>query len=594
MKMKGPADVQMQLRVSHHDPQVKAALKSSSSPSKKKMKHAVILTKLSSNGGVDNDHPLGLDTASVLAHSVSQDLMQPSPFTEHGRNFIEVACNPCGEHAEDVDARIPDGAVTYSAIKRLALFETIAPPWSSLGSLPANLTNNWALFGWSPPCYRTAAILIASRSNQSISDTTETLIYNKFNTSPVADYPSWTAVSEDPATSEFFFCRLNYDAADLQLDKGLSKLVESFRIIAEGQVWHHNTPDLWNQGSFAVGQFPTNQILKDADQNTTTATLTVETTAKVGQQVAYTAEITYPGPINGGVLMAKVTKPLASIGVTGQLIAQPSNGYTLENVAPAQTVFAPLVTAGAPLNVSCSQTDANSVVTIQAVGGAPVTFFVPQNPSTIKIDFVMFGQILNGETINDNFFEINPNTMQQSKLVQRDPKFSAELMKDHGGFYAVRRIFEPMMNMNEVIEAGTIFARKPGMDRVRGTDTSGGIQDDSVDKNFGTINFAIRGISYAANPTVKAVRYIEEIEGEEVLATFNRKVLQKDTYAVDTWRELSMSGPHSYVPDANSVGLLAAFVANVVENIPAYLKSAISITSAVSRALEHVEAFFGW
>lgn len=567
----------------------------SSSRLKTGKKSPMILSKVSSGGGFENSHPLGQDTVNAIVDQVCTQQKGTNPFSEHGQGFVAVASNPCGEHHSGIDARIPDGAITQSGLIRVTLFETIVPPWASLSSVPATSTNNWGLFGWSPPAYRTACVMICSRTNQAPTPDQELTIFNRFNTTKVPDYPAWVSVTENPETSEYFISRLVYKSADLRLTGGLSQDIQSFRICSEGQVWHHNTPTLWDQGSFAIGQFSTDQVNKNSDQVTSTATITIDHESRIGAQVAYKATITYPGNVNNGILMAEVTKPLASASVIGQLTAQANKTYTLTNVPPFVGTFAPSVVAGAPINVTFSQIDpVTGRITVTAFGGTPVTIFIPQDKGQVTQDLNIFGQILQGETINNNFYEVSPPSFQQSDIAQVDPKFAGELMKEHNGFYTVRRPFEPVLNMNEVIETGVVFVKKPGMERIAGSDTTGGLRDEAIDVNFGTITFAIRGISYAANPVVKCVKYMEVLTTNANLAIIMEDAPAEDQDAVATWRQISALGPHSYIPDANSLGLLATFVMNVVQNIPQYLKVAKSISNAVATSIGHVETFFGW
>lgn len=518
--------------------------------------------------------------AASISQEVVRSVQSRQLISDEGKSSLGHILNPCGEHAHDSNAKFPDGTLSQSGIQRFRLFETIDPPWANESQV-SNVTNNWGLWSISLPAFRSATILVASKDNTQPSDLTWRQLWQQFNTSEVPEWPVWEVMVQN---SNFYYTNLTYSSANLNLDDdGESASVESFRLVGCGHVIMHNTPDLWNQGSFAVGQFKADYADTPSDQTLSAATITLNLPSSVS---VGTWDMTYKGSVNSGVLVAPVTT-----SQQGQLGSGITKNFSLL-IKDTNTVFANYVGSVIPMTAQFQ---------VPSPGPQGWNFFVTATPSikvfvptpttgTYKITLEVTGQILVSDSPNLSNVTLNLPSLSQKDIVQADPKFSAELMKAHLGFYPVRRYFEPKLLMKNVASIGNIKFAVKGMEPSDINQPYGGIQNDILDLNGTVIVSVIRGISWAAAPTIKACRFVEFLPAPgSSLAPFVGDTPSKDEDAENIFREVQLSGPHSYIPDANSLGLLAAMISSVVEYTPVFLRGARSISQAISKSIDWVE-----
>lgn len=558
---------------------------------KKQAKKISVKTECKVPSQIASDGGLHEEKLAEIVSKVQSQMNSNEPLTESGVSACHVILNPCGEHANGSNKHFPDGTLSQAAVLKLRLFETIVPPFLTEASSP-NSTNNWSLYGISPPCYKTVCVLIASSDASGLSDQVLEEIFEDFNTNALVAFPDWKRLN---ATSPYYYTVLQFPAADLKLSasSGTSAEVESFRIVGDGFVVMHNTPDLWNQGSMAVGQFDTDFEVVDTDPIDIPLTLKVTT-----------------GPFGGGTptfqceLVAETGQqlwgPVPSIGFAASPVFGPIFGeggtWTANTADRATTV----IVYDGPQNLrsmtmTYTPTGPNPGMTFQCSGTPALPSFflagVVQQNSTYIIE--MFGRgpgLIGSGSVSAVSLIKNP-PLSQASIVQLDPKYSAELMKKHEGFYAVRRYFEPVLNMTEVSVSGPIRFTTKNMNKGETLkEAAGGISNDVVDKNGASIAFAVRGISWACLPTIKANRFIELLASpDSSLAPFVEDCPPKDEDAIEVFRQMQLSGPHSFIPDANMLGYLASMITTIVESLPVFLRGAKSISKGVTSALEWAE-----
>jgi CDGSH-type Zn-finger protein len=531
------------------------------------------------------------EKVSQMVESITAHMNGNSPLSESGISSIQTILNPCGEHTSNSNKHFCDGTLSQAGVLKFRLFETIVPPFLNEATMP-NSNNNWSLYGISPPCYKTVCIFVASSDASGLSDDTIKSIFSDFNDNALVLFPTWKRLT---AISPYYYTVLQFPAADLKLDSKskTSKEVESFRLVGDGMVVMHNTPDLWNQGSMAVGQYDTDYEVVDTEPTDIPITLTVQTGAYGTGTPTFNAYMTTGTgqvlwePIKSGFQVAPLSAALLTRDEaewSANTMAKATIVVQFDFALPLRTLTMTYVASGADagLNFQCS--------------GSPILpkFVLPitlaQN-TTYTLNMVGRGPgILESGSVAAVTILKNP-PMSQSSIVQLDPKYSAELMKQHMGFYAVRRYFEPVLNMTEVSVSGPIRFVTPGMDKSNVVvGTMGGIDNDVIDKNASSISFAIRGISWACLPTIKANRYIEMLPSpNSSLAPFVEDCPPKDDDAVEVFRQMQISGPHSFTPDANMLGFLCAMISTVVESLPVFLRGAKSISKGVTSALEWAE-----
>jgi len=570
---------------------VKAKTPSASSK-KKKTKKPTLATlaagSLSSQGGQLNE---------IEAHALNVTSMmnESSALSNDGKSSIMTILNPCGELGSDSNARFPDGTLSQSGIQRFRQFETIVAPWQTISS-SQNVTNNWSLYIISPSAFRTIAVFIAVRDGRALTDAEFNQVFNLINTTiDNPEYPAWDSVGLPIGVDvpNIYYTIYPFKSATLDIDPttGESKTIESFRVVGDGMVVLHNTPDLWNQGSFAVGQFKTDFAVVETD--TTSWPVVVEIAISSITPTVYTGDLTafFEDSVGNRVILAMIPGfTFLKDGTSQNLVfSSPGGAYHLLTKAP-----------GGESILNWNGTDQTVVVNADAVGN--FNFVGPATPggswTMSGINAVGnytylaqgFGVLFQTENFNPSQIIWSLPSLNQDAIAQADPKFSAELMKCHDGFYAVRRYFEPVLNMTNSNSSGPIKLELRGLNKQDIIDGPGGIKGDILDKNGSTIIAAIRGISYANSPTIKTCRFVEFMPSpNSALAPFVGPTPAKDEDAVEIFRQMQLSGPHSFIPDANFLGGLATFVMSVIEKVPLFLRTARSVSTAVVNALDWAE-----
>lgn len=545
---------------------------------------APVAATISSQGGQQTE-------MFAKALEVKERMMSNQAISDAGRGSVMTILNPCGELGSEENAKFPDGTLSQSGIQRFRQFETILAPWQTISSLD-NTTDNWSLYILSPAAFRTICVFVAVRDGRSLTDAEFGSVFETINNAiPPVQYPAWGSVgsssSANPPTNVFYSV-YSYRAASLDVDvaTGESRTIESFRVVGDGMVVLHNTPTLWNQGSFAVGQFKTDFAQVETDTTDVATVFSIVTGFDAG------------GVIYADVSVYASNGDCTQLGMLGPVHLTPSVGLTstwssTTNVFLPSPENVPVINFGDSFDLHITGTVGSYQV--EFITARPYSLIVPISstvPSTYITNLAANGPafLVDGFSINPSQILLNMPALNQDSIAQADPKFSAELMKCHEGFYAVRRYFEPKLNMNLSNVSGPIKLEMAGMNKQEVIDAPGGICGDLLDRNGAFLVGHIKGMSKAASPVIKACRFVEFMPAQNSsLAPFVGPTPAKDEDAEELFRQMQLEGPHSYIPDANFLGTLASFVMGVVNSIPVFLRTARGISGAVVKALDWAE-----
>jgi len=558
------------------------------------------LSKLNSSGGKQS----AVDAEKLFA-IVNDTMHEQQPLSTAGIDAMFQILNPCGELGSHANSQYPDGALPQSAVWEFRQVDTITPPFQSISEISLG-TNNWSLVIISPPCIKTQSILIACRNAVTPSDTIIREIYTAINNSvenPI--FPTWgEAGPSDTSGPLYYYSLYQYRSANLAINArtGESDIVESFRIVGDGMVVMHNTPTLFDQGTLAVGQFQSNTEVSGTENDTPTATSGFYLVNRPSADTA-TYEYRIDAKTSSGdvrlFISPQFTLGAADSTQTWTIDRGALAPYALSTLPPEEKLFLDLITANTA-TLTATYVAATGIVTVVQAGGPDTEAqlylikniaFLEQVTATFIVSGPFAVSIGSG---NSQVIWTTPN-IDQSMVAQADPLFSAELMKMHCGFYAVRRVFQPVLGMAKANEGGSIKMLYPGMNIRDVSFAAGGIEGDLIDKNFGVVIAVIKGISWAAQPQIVCNRYVEFVPapGDNVTAPFVKPCPPLDEDAIAIIRSMQESGPHSYIPDANMVGTLGALIATIVSNLPAFLRGTKAAASAVSTVATWAEGIMG-
>lgn len=187
-----------------------------------------------------------------------------SPYEGFAFQYLD----PNGEHFRTQMYKVPDGAISMSVALQFRFLDTVWPPFTKRDSV--DLTGlNYSAVLLQIPTLRTFAIYIVHRHGQEFSnEVMDSFVRAMANlpgsTDPALYFPNWHSTDIiDPDDQEpiIYFCLLSSTNL-LNLappsELGVSSTISQFRICAQGATIGENSPDLFNQGTCAEGQFNCN------------------------------------------------------------------------------------------------------------------------------------------------------------------------------------------------------------------------------------------------------------------------------------------------------------------------------------------------
>jgi len=436
-----------------------------------------------------------------------------------------------------------------------------------------------------------AFVAIAAKTNQEPTEDDQAKIWFEFNTKPEY-HPKWRQVTE-----EFYFTVVRYESANIDVDPltGLSTLFKNGRMIGDGIVLHHNTPTLWDQGTIVTAQFPTD--CTDVESFVTRIPLDIDVPAMADTIITpsnpCTIQISYPSP-SGALVISSIT--ITSMVTTYQSPAITADYHATWYLWPEggnDELTIGSTVKGTPFqfaaycegNVSGQTT---IIVFIAAYGRPPfnfpfrknAAFALPGNGVTNVLD-------PSGGTLVRSCLWTAP-TLSTAGLVQIDPKYNAELMKNQQGVYMVRHPDQPVLQVKDWAKVSPIKAIRPNMSsRVAQLNSTDNI--DVIDLNQNTYVISVRGISYAAQPFVKMNRFYEATTTSKEMAVMMRETPEVDEVAMMTYFAFSQSAPHSYPPAMNFLGGLLSVITGAIQMIPVFLRGAKAIGQGVVGAVQWAE-----
>lgn len=525
------------------------------------------------------------------AKAIVKSMVSVGPITADGAGFLHHSLNPCGDHTGYSSARCPDGALSQSGVLSFRLFDMEVAPFQSLTAV-ADTTKNWSLILLSPALYGTFMVLIAC-PDALVPNTVELeSILLQFNEGSAAEFPAWSEISA--GGRQFYVTIQRYTAANLDYNSMTqqSNAIESFRVVGDGYVVQHNSPKIWDQGGFATGQFQTDFELVNGSSVRVDIIISGNLTSPINGPVLTNFRITAVAGSTSTIL-ADHPGALTLSTTTDTLVpgvVLPQGSYTIKK--PDGQDLCRDITTPYDWRIVAVSPDSLMISTAGTTGG-PFVFFTSRATAFRNTECYSPSQVL-GANEDMASVLIDVPSFDWPSLAQNDPHYGGEAMQAHGGFYVVRRYFQPVLSMQPSNFSGNVKFIFGSMDRKAATTSPGGIGEELVDKNGAFIVSIIKGISYAAIPIIKGNRYIEFLpSANSILGPLVNETPDMDPDAITIFREVQSKHPHSYIPDANHLGLLGRFINNVVAGLPLYLRTGRSIADAVSRSIRWVQDKLG-
>lgn len=490
------------------------------------------------------------------------------------REFVHRHLNPCGEYVTLKDSsKVPDGAIPNSAIIELREAIIVRPPNSSTASVPLD-GSMWTLTIIHTPMFRTPLIMVASMSNAEMSEETRELLKFAWNvTEELPEYPNWVNLDTDN-----FWCVVKWTAlksVDPPTSSGASTSIQQFRITADGMTMYDNTPDLINQGMVIGAQWNVNSALK--------------TERTRSDLVGYSGPVRTNGGIIGGVgtLFWNSRYPilldtLAITVNTGQATVTSNTSDAIWQYAVIR--FSSTVAQNLVFTVEASHSFVQGAITVNRgdvltysftynLVGATVTFALstPSSGDLVSVTAVALGTIVDEiVTIVDELempevtaWQLPPTDTQN--IIQSTPKAVYMSAKEQNGIYMVKRVFQPVFNMQEANNRRQVVI-------VSTDEQDAGITlapSDVFDANYGIGVVVWSSIPTSCSPAIKLIRDVEIVAGMNGPFTpFMMSCEDKCEPALEIVRAVSMHHPMMYPESYNALGGLMNIINGVVGNIP--------------------------
>nr|QXV86514.1 capsid protein [Alphapermutotetravirus sp.] len=511
---------------------------------------------------------------------------------EYTKGFLERHLDPCGEYRTALDyGKCPDGTLPQSASGQFREVFTIRAP--GVSETEVNLTGQmWSLAILSPPLWRVCQVLVADMNRAEVGDAalSSAISYLNFFGDDDAQYPTWA----ETETSGVYVSVVRWKAligAPEPSDLGVSPLISDFRITGEGFTVSHNTPSLIDQGIAVVAQFNPNveprSLALAIDEGVTAVQW-------VGSfRVTTPTEVRYAGLLPGLGQYPWHFETTTIVPAVGQTV----NSSVLGIATADFTVNGAMIFAqGDSLRWQTRRLATNTLtVQLQAGTGSPLVWSdTPLAPIAVQTNGItanVTAKGILGEVV-EHLVKANVVTMPpitQEDLIQMTPKTVQFLLKDTRGFYVVKRVWQPVLNMTKASSYGPLrfITQDSTLNDVSGI--LGGIQD-TFDANYGFAVCSLSSLPIACAPYVKAIRSWEVVPSRgSSWGPFTTSTSPKDDNAMLIARTVSDLDPFAYPHDYNGFGLLFAKVCKIVAKIPRALRTGAAVADKVAQVCEGIQ-----
>lgn len=506
---------------------------------------------------------------------------------EYTKGFLERHLDPCGEYRTALDyGKCPDGTLPQSASGQFREVFTIRAPGTSETQI--SLTGQmWSLAIISPPLWRVCQILVADMNRAEVGDAALNAAMSHLNTfgDEDAEYPQWAETKvEGVYVSVVRWKALSGVSEPSTL--GVSPLISDFRITGEGFTVSHNTPSLIDQGMAVVAQFNPNVEPR-------TLGLAIDDGLTTAQWAASIRVRFQSNDIAYGTVLPGVGAYPWTYNIVGTLPGDGASSNTsVIGTATADYTYGGSTIYSAGQQVRWAATRAGSTVTVRLQSNTEGVWSNTPLPqilvSTTGVAAMVEGFGLLGEVVEQlvraNIVTMPPIT--QEDLIQMTPKTVQFLLKDTRGFYVVKRVWQPVLNMTRASSYGPLRFIDQDTSLTSVSGGLGGIQD-TFDANYGFAVCNLSSLPIVCAPYVKAIRSWEVVPSRgSSWGPFTTTTAPKDENAMMIARTVSDLDPFAYPHDYNGFGVLFAKVCSIISKIPRALRTGAAVADKVAQVCE--------
>lgn len=511
-----------------------------------------------------------VEVVPPLGGKVIKDLDDPH------QGFLYQLLDPNDEHFNQHMYKIPDGALSMSALLQFRFVETVWPPFIDRSSTDLTGKNYSAIF-LQVPFFRCLGVYLVHRYGQEFGPTEMSSFIRAFLQLPSnldnLYFPNWhsTDLVENPGTPQqqplMFFTLFTTNALrnlEPPTELGISATISQYRLCGQGVTIGENSPDLFNQGTCEAGQFNLNQSETTFNDN-------------VGGDAI-------PLVLNGYFFVSGQTVNIASnrsyvVPSTNAFIPLPSSPWTSDHIVLLKS-GSRLADPGDVLryervaqnNISIvNQTTGANIVIASVSPSSPINLSFSQRLYYLRADEDPIPNVVDTKNIQ---VSLPPITQQQ--LAQADVLSDCKIFSRNGGVYQPLRFWQPVFNMQQAANYGRLYFAN-NTTTAEEVSALGGGYYDSADLNFGIGVMNFQAIPYAAAPLIKINRTVEVVPAEN--SVYGPVVTGCPTECmevIELARSTIMSEPHIYDGDENGLGLLFGKLISILPHVIKGTKTAVA------------------
>lgn len=499
-----------------------------------------------------------------------------------GKEFIHRHCNPCGEMVTfSENSKIPDGALPNSLVMELREVLMVRYPGATTAALPLDGTM-WNLTVIHLPAFRTPCLLIAKAGNSEMTASDRELIvqsWNSYGAEPPR-FPNWEVLAED----DLWFTSVGWTAMsniDPPTESGTTT-VQQFRICSDGMTIFNNTPDLINQGMVIGAQWPNNEAERNEEATPEVDGYTGSIRARifvrtVGTNASVSA-FSFPIPVDlttvnvtasnnmATVSSNNISYPWESLDVRVTSIGAGAGNITFTvQASMSYEINGVAVTAGDVLTYTITTTSGNP-------GARSWTVDITNTMTAIQI------YAFTGASRNENVqlvmispvemplvtkFQLPPTSTQT--IAQTTPKSVYFSMKEENGCYMVKRVFQPVFNVQNANQRRQIVFTDPSVEE-RNFSVA---PLDVFDLNYGVGVVVMSTIPTSCAPAFKLIRDVEIVAGaDSALMPMMKSNKDKIEAALEVCKSMADHHPMMYPETYNILGGLMSLISGVISKVP--------------------------
>jgi hypothetical protein len=519
-----------------------------------------------------------------------------STLDDEAAGWVQAYIDPCGTHLTRLDyKRIGDGAMPISAVAEYRFIDTITLPFNNISDV--NVTGrNFSLLVLQTPLMRASAILICHIKSREFDSEVMNSFARAWASVPsreFAYYPQWVPcdlfeIVEMAVTPVLFFTVLTPSALKAIQEpdsNGVSTFLNQFRFTSYGLEIDHNTPTLFDQGTYTTGCFNCSVEPFTFTENHVRSFDPFYLIASLGTQNLFAVS----AEVNGNLV-----PQLAVLNYVGNLPSPSFQlDFTLRN-ASGSLVFSPSTTL--------RYETVGSLVTIRNVN-VPTEYIaiMPLLANSFK-NLRLYSRVdladAAEEPITSTDGQVNKITFcptTQADIQAMNVSAVHGLMKGSsdaaggrsgGGCYLPNRIWEPVFSPQDANNFRKCIFVGQGTDLTDYVDPTTGWQD-SFDRNFGWGVMNLQSIPWAAAPMIRVIRSDEQVPGQNsVIGAYATRAGYKEPLALDVALMASTRLQHGFPASSAMLGGFCGKIQNMLSRLPKVLATSGNVAMQIGRLVD--------